>query len=95
MFQCKNSRIRKIKPEKKYILPSRESFTVHHQEKHQNTLETEINIELPSATQKHNVTRHNTISPVSSFHINNCGKYSNTIEEYMLNSNPNSFYIYD
>ena len=105
LFQCKKIRTRKIKPEKKYILPNSGSFTVQHQEKHQNTLDIETinttktitnNILSPNnSIDTYNVTRHNTITPVSTIHLNNSGKYSNTIEEYILNSNSNSFYIYD
>lgn len=121
LFQCKNIRTRKIKPEKKYILPNSESFTVQHQEKHTNPQETVTELSMNSFTydkkynhipvgvmmrtnkilspnnsiDRYDVMRHNTITPVSTIHLNNSGKYSNTIEEYILNSNSNSFYIYD
>jgi hypothetical protein len=127
LFQCKKIQTRKIKPEKKYILPNSESFTVQHQEKHTNPQETETETETETelsmnsftydkkynhipvgvmmrtnkilspnnSIDRYDVMRHNTITPVSTIHLNNSGKYSNTIEEYILNSNSNSFYIYD
>lgn len=91
LFQCKNIQTRKIKPEKKYILPNSESFTVQHQEKHTNPQETETELSMNSFTYDK---KYNHIPVGVMMRTNKILSPNNSIDRYMMLCDITQLHLY-